>query len=155
MNLTDEQKTTIASWVKEGMGLPDIQRKLAEEFSLTLTFMETRFLVDDLDLDLVENTPPAPPENADGNASPVAADAELIDEGGPTGTVSVELDRLMQPGSIVSGSVTFSDGKTSTWALDSAGRLMLRAIQEGYQPSPADLESFQLELSRQLERQGY
>ena len=157
MNLTNEQKTTIASWVKEGLGLSEIQRRLADEFSLTLTFMETRFLVDDLDLDLVEKAPPPAPDTVPGEtASPAqTADTELLDDEGMPGAVSVELDRIMQPGSIVSGSVVFSDGKSSTWALDSAGRLMLRAAEEGYQPSREDLQSFQIELSRQLERQGY
>lgn len=154
MNLTDEQKNAIAGWVKKGLGLSDIQRKLREELSITMTFMETRFLVDDLNLDLVEKAPPPPPLE---DATPLDETDALAgaDTPPPLGGVSVELDRITQPGTVVSGSVVFSDGKSSTWALDQAGRLMLAALQEGYQPSPKDLEVFQKELSAQLEKQGY
>jgi hypothetical protein len=153
MKLTDEQRNTLAHWVQEGQSLSDIQRKLDQELGLKLTFMETRFLIDDFNLELVEQKKPAEkaPDAPDAPAQP--ADAELVDSG--AGGVSVSLDRITQPGSVVSGSVTFSDGKTSTWALDQMGRLLLKAAQEGYKPSREDLESFQLELSRQLERQGY
>ena len=153
MNLTDEQKKTIAGWVKEGLGLSDIQRKLNEDLSITMTFMETRFLVDDLNLELIEKTPPPPP--AEEATAADAADELAGTATPPPGGVSVELDRITQPGTVVSGSVVFSDGKSSTWALDQSGRLMLAALQEGYQPSPEDLEVFQKELSQQLEKQGY
>lgn len=160
MKLTDDQKSAVSEWVAAGLSLSDIQRKLNEELGLKLTFMETRFLIDDLHLDLVEKKAVTPQEQPAGRpaAAPAeapAADAELVDEGGPAGRVSVSLDRITTPGAVVSGSVTFSDGKTSTWALDQLGRIMLKAADEGYKPSREDLEVFQLELSRQLERQGF
>lgn len=159
MKLTDEQKNTVSQWVAAGQNLSDIQKKLDEELGLKLTFMETRFLIDDLNLELVEKKKAAPAEEPSAGAAtpaePPRADAELVDEGGPAGKVSVSLDRITTPGAVVSGSVTFSDGKTSTWALDQMGRIMLKATEEGYKPSREDLEAFQLELSRQLERQGY
>jgi hypothetical protein len=71
------------------------------------------------------------------------------------GNVSVELDRIMRPGTVVSGSVTFSDGISGKWALDQYGRLMLETGQKGYQPAPADVKAFQSELQAQLQRQGY
>jgi hypothetical protein len=150
MNISDDQKRGIATWVKEGLGLSEIQKKLQEEFDLKLTFMETRFLVDDLDLELVDPKPPAEAEKP-----PADANAELVDDGAGAGGVKVSLDRITQPGALVSGSVTFSDGKNSAWALDQAGRLILKAMSEGYKPSREDLELFQIEVSRQLERQGY
>jgi len=160
MKLTDTQKQTISDWVEQGMGLPEIQRKLDEELGVKLTFMETRFLIDDLKLDLVDKKLPEPaPTPEDGGATDAPAEpqeAELMDEGaGPAGNVSVSLDRLTTPGAVVSGSVTFSDGTSSTWALDQYGRIMLKAAETGYKPSREDLEAFQMELSRQLERQGY
>ena len=71
------------------------------------------------------------------------------------GSVSVEIDRIVRPGAVVSGSVVFSDGVKATWALDQMGRLMLDSGQAGYQPSPPDVQAFQRELSRQLQRHGY
>ena len=83
------------------------------------------------------------------------------DEGVPaappagTGSFSLEIDRIMRPGTMVSGSVTFSDGVTAKWALDQQGRLMLETAQKGYQPSPSDVQTFQRELQAQLQRQGF
>lgn len=72
MNLTPEQKQTVASWVAAGDNLSVIQKKLAEDFKLSLTYRDVRFLVDDLNLELkdaapkvdasdVTKTPPARP----------------------------------------------------------------------------------------------
>lgn len=161
MKLTDEQKQTISDWVEQGLGLSEIQRKLDEELGLNLTFMETRFLVDDLNLNLVEKKAPAPPEGTPAEGSSPAADAPVVDAevmgdgAGVAGGVTVSLDRLTTPGAVVSGSVTFSDGTDSTWSLDQYGRIMLKAAETGYKPSAEDLQAFQTELSRQLERQGY
>lgn len=149
MNLTGEQKAKVSEWVKEGLSLSQIQKKLTEEFDLKLTYMDTRFLVDDLGLELAEQKPPVHP----------AADA-MAAEGAPatpdqaTGGVSVSLDKVTQPGAVASGNVTFSDGKSSSWALDQTGRLALDAAMKGYRPSQEDLEAFQQELTRLLEQGG-
>ena len=49
-----EQKQLVAEWVKEGMGLSDIQRKINDDFGIVMTYIDVRFLVDDLNLDLVD-----------------------------------------------------------------------------------------------------
>jgi hypothetical protein len=144
MKVSEDQKKKIAEWVAEGLSLSQIQQRIADELGLTLTYMDTRFLVDDLGLALAEQKPPPPP------APQPAAEAAAPAEG-----VSVSLDRVVQPGAVASGSVTFSDGKRSAWALDQAGRLILEAAMKGYRPSQEDLEAFQQELSRALERAGF
>jgi hypothetical protein len=67
----------------------------------------------------------------------------------------IELDRVMKPGSLVSGTVRFSDGVQASWALDQFGRLSLDAGRPDYRPSPDDIRSFQTELKRTLERRGF
>ena len=52
MEITPEQKEAVALWAKEGLSLAEIQRRLDEEFSLSMTYMDVRFLVDDLELDV-------------------------------------------------------------------------------------------------------
>jgi hypothetical protein len=69
--------------------------------------------------------------------------------------LTLEDDRIVRPGSMVSGTVTFSDGVSGKWALDQYGRLMLETAQKGYQPGPADVQAFQRELQAQLQRQGF
>jgi hypothetical protein len=91
-----------------------------------------------------------PPEEAYPEDEGVPADAPA---GG--GALSLEVDRIMRPGTVVSGTVTFSDGVSGKWGLDQYGRLMLDTGQKGYQPSAADVQAFQRELQLQLQRQGY
>ena len=57
MNLTPEQKAAVASWVAAGDNLSAVQKKLAEQFKLSLTYRDVRFLVDDLDLALKDPAP--------------------------------------------------------------------------------------------------
>jgi hypothetical protein len=51
---SDDQKRQIAGWVNEGMGLSDIQKKINDDFGIVMTYMDVRFLVDDLNLDLID-----------------------------------------------------------------------------------------------------
>jgi hypothetical protein len=57
MTLTPEQKATVASWVAAGDNLSAVQKKLADEFKISLTYRDVRFLVDDLDLALKDPAP--------------------------------------------------------------------------------------------------
>jgi hypothetical protein len=57
MTLTPEQKQTLTSWVAAGDNLSTIQKKLTEKFQLSLTYMDVRFLVDDLGLELKNAAP--------------------------------------------------------------------------------------------------
>jgi hypothetical protein len=57
MSLTPEQKAAVASWVQAGENLSAVQRKLAEQFKVNLTYRDVRFLVDDLDLALKDPAP--------------------------------------------------------------------------------------------------
>ena len=52
MSLTDEQKKEVSLWVAAGANLAEVQRRLKEEFQITTTYMDARFLVDDLKLEL-------------------------------------------------------------------------------------------------------
>ncbi len=57
MNLTPEQKSAVASWVAAGDNLSTVQKKLSEQFQISLTYRDVRFLVDDLDLTLKDSAP--------------------------------------------------------------------------------------------------
>ena len=72
MDLSSEQKTALSEWVGQGMGLPEIQRKLAADFGINLTFMDVRFLIDDLDLD-IKDQPGRAEETDISKAAPVAS----------------------------------------------------------------------------------
>ena len=57
MSLTAEQKQAVASWVAAGDNLSSVQRKLADQFQVAMTYRDVRFLVDDLNLDLKDAAP--------------------------------------------------------------------------------------------------
>jgi len=71
MTLTPEQKKTVSEWVAAGDNLSAIQKKLSEQFKVSMTYMDVRFLVDDLNLALKD---PAP--KADANDVSKAAPAQ-------------------------------------------------------------------------------
>jgi hypothetical protein len=154
MNLTDAQKQAVAAWINEGLKLADIQKRLGTEFGLNLTYMEVRFLVDDLKLTLKEEPKPPPP--AAPKAGPSAGqDKTPATPAGPATTgVSVTVDQIARPGAVVSGSVRFSDGETAVWYMDQMGRLGLGPKKQGYKPSAADIQSFQAALDSELARLG-
>jgi len=152
MQLTDDQKREVASWIVGGAKLSEVQQRLGEVFGIRLTYMEARFLVDDLKLVPAEKAQPV--EKKANPAQPAAAENP---EGAiPTkgSGVCVELDSIMRPGALVSGKVTFSDGVKADWSLDQAGRFSMLPSQEGYRPSQTDLAEFRKTLERELSRQG-
>lgn len=156
MQLTDEQKITVAQWVKEGSSLSDIQKRLADEFKLKCTYIDVRFLVIDLGLDLKEQrkTSSIPTDLSAPPPLPGAEPAPFEPEP-PAGGVQVELDRITRPGSLVSGTAVFSDGVRAHWALDQMGRLSLGADKKDYRPSADDVQAFQLAITRELKKAGY
>jgi hypothetical protein len=165
MNLDDAQKQKIAAWLEEGLKLSDIQKRIGSEFGLTMTYMDVRFLLDDLKLKPKEIEPPrsAPAElgkGAPASNSPAPSSEQTMpeeEEALPAGAanVAVSVDQVARPGALVSGNVTFSDGNSAHWYLDQTGRLGLVAKQEGYRPPQSDLMVFQAELQKQLAKLGY
>lgn len=140
------------------MALPEVQKQLEEQFQIKMTFMEVRFLVDDLDLELKDkpakpdpDVTKAPPPNAD--AQP--GEAELMDDG-MGGGVTVEVDKVQRPGVMLGGNVTFSDGKSMGWQVDQMGRLgLVPGPDKDYRPSEEDLAEFQTALQSELQKQGF
>ena len=156
MNLDESQKAKVAAWINEGLKLSEIQKRLEAEFGLRPTYMEVRFLIDDLKLMPKDPEPPAPPApDAVTPSAPLAQPAPAAAGAAGAGRVSVELDKIPRPGALVNGSVTFSDGKTAAWYLDQTGRLGLTPAQEGYKPTAEDVKAFQLELQTQLQKMGF
>ncbi len=157
MKLSNEQETQVRHWIEQGMSLSDLQKALDEQLGVKLTYMDTRFLVDDLNLALKEKAPP-PEEKSEAAAAPSATDqtppqAAPDSEGGlPTGSVSVSVDRIVRPGALASGDVVFSDGTKAGWQLDQAGRLGLSGVDKTYRPSNEDLQEFQLQLQQELSK---
>ena len=57
MTLTPEQQQAVAGGVSAGDHLSEIQKKLSEQFKISMTYRDVRFLVDDLNLALKDAAP--------------------------------------------------------------------------------------------------
>jgi len=167
MKLSDEQRQRVTAWILEGAKLSEIQNRLVTEFGIKLTYMEARFLVDDLKLVPKDPeppkvvAPPAAPKPPEAAAHPAVLSDEVVPEGDETSLppaaskVSVTVDQITRPGSLISGKVTFSDAQQADWYLDQMGRLGLVPKQQGYKPLPADVQDFQMALQREVQKLGY
>src|SRR5205085_7613023 len=158
MNLDDAQRKKVAEWIAQGLKLSEIQSRLGSELGLHLTYMDVRFLVDDLKL--------TPKDIERPKAAATAVQGAIAAPGKTTGAaqqqpvakqdaVSISVDQIARPGAAVSGKVTFSDGNTAEWYFDQAGQLGLLPQTAGYRPSAPDLQQFQAALNRELSKMGF
>ncbi len=152
--LTPEQITKVSAWVAEGATLSQIQERLSSQLEVSMTYMDVRFLVDDLNLALIEKEEPKKPEEPVAEAAPAEADAPAPAAQG-AGVVTVEVDTIAQPHAMVSGHVTFSDGEKADWYIDHQGRPGMAARTPGYRPTPQDITDFQVKLDAALRQAGY
>ena len=140
--LTEDQKASLQRWAAEGASIADLQNRMKEEFEIGMTYMDARFMVLDLGIEIqTEKEEEVKPAGGVEELKPV-----------PTGFVEVTMDSIAMAGAMVSGKVTFSDGASAVWMLDAQGRPALDPDTPGYRPSEEDVMSFQKQLS-ELKRQ--
>lgn len=164
MKLNEEQLKAVAGWFAGGASLDEIQKRIAADFGLHITYFDLRMLVADLpqpqeqapepekQQELAEPNGPEAPENPDDPEVP--ADSE-VPESPEAGSVSVSVDTITIPGTMASGDVTFSDGVKGKWYLDQMGRLGLGGdLPKGFRPSPEDAALFQARLMEALRSKG-
>lgn len=169
--LSDAHKQAIRAWLQQGLQLAEIQKRLAAELGVHLTYMELKLAVSELDVlpqdqETIEPPPlPSPPTGSTattGRGQPPAPAAPAASASAPPppappptpGQVKVTVDQLARPGALASGQVQFSDGKKATWYFDEMGRLGLLASEPGYRPPASDIPAFQAALDRELSRMG-
>ena len=156
-SLSEEQISKIQSWADRGDGLSEIQKNLAEDMEIKVTYLELRFLLDDLGVKLKEDEPEPESSAADTDDGDVDG-AEPEEAGGekiPTGDeVVVSLSALQRPGAILSGTATFSGGEVADWWLDQLGQLGMNPKNESFRPNKAQTMAFQKELQRVVREQG-
>ena len=162
MTLTPEQTKAVSEWVAAGDNLYAVQKKLADQLKISMTYKDVRFLVDDLNLQLKDPKPKADasdvskgapaPAPAPGKPGPGAVETE--DEmAPPASAVRVTVDKTnLNPNAMATGTVTFPDGVTGKWMVDLQGRPGLVDVSKpGYRPTPADAQAFMQELSSALQ----
>ena len=145
MTVTAEQLEMVRQWASLGVDLNGIQKNLAAECGVHMTYMDVRFLLLDHGIEIataavpVEEKKPEPAPEPESAPQP-AADGKLV----------VTLDELTLPGTLISGKVAFASGTRGGWQIDQLGRFAWNAL-EG-QPTPEELQAFQMELTKLLSR---
>lgn len=143
--MTAEQLEMVRQWASLGVDLNGIQKNLAAECGVHMTYMDVRFLLLDHGIEIataaapVEEKKPEPAPEPESAPQP-AADGKLV----------VTLDELTLPGTLISGKVAFASGTRGGWQIDQLGRFAWNAL-EG-QPTPEELQAFQMELTKLLSR---
>jgi hypothetical protein len=171
MTLTPEQMKAVSEWIAAGDSLYTVQKKLADQLKISMTYMDVRFLVDDLNLQLKDPEPkadasdvsktPAPKPGAEKKGFMEKAKEKLglgdgdsdEAEDAPASGVRVTVDKVsLNPNAMASGTVAFSGGVTGKWIVDLQGRPgIVEVSQPGYRPSPAEAQAFMQELSVALQ----
>lgn len=83
MSLTPEQKAAVSSWIVAGDNLSAVQKKLRDQFQVSMTYMDVRFLVDDLNLTLKDPAPKADTSDVTKAKVPPAAPAKPVAAAAP------------------------------------------------------------------------
>lgn len=91
--------------------------------------------------------------SAEGLRPEYQKELSLFPADAPGAKMSISIDPLARPGALLSGKVSFSDGRLAEWILDEAGRLGL-VPPKGYKPPAADLQEFQAALEVELRKLG-
>ena len=153
--VTAEQLDMVRAWAAAGVDLNGIQKNLAAECGVHMTYMDVRFLLLDYGIEIAVPSVAPAPEPAEPAAQPAVEPVEAVPAPAPAGPVGkpvVTLDELMLPGTLISGKVQFSSGTKGGWQIDQLGRFAWNSL-EG-QPTPEELQAFQFELTQILSRGG-
>ncbi|MEM7602058.1 MAG: hypothetical protein AAF357_11670 [Verrucomicrobiota bacterium] len=160
-SLTENQITTIQQWAEEGAELSDIQKRLASELEIRVTYLETRFLLEDLKIELKPKEEPEPEEDALEEPVSENESEDVLDELPPESElpsgdeeVSVAVDKVLRPGALISGRATFAGGKSMAWWLDQMGQLGVDPTEPDFRPNENQLRSFQIALQRTIQESG-
>ena len=136
MNKT-EIKELIKKMLEEKISLGDILKELQGKHGVNMTFMELKMLaseIEDFDWSTLDKKVDKKEDKEESKEN-------------TSGTV-IEINKIARPDAMLHGSVKFISGVKAEWLLDSYGRLSLE--NKTGDPTPEDIEDFQIELQKQL-----
>lgn len=153
VKVNNEQLEMVRRWASYGVDLNGIQKNLAAECGVHLTYMEVRFLLLDNGIEIArpqEKPAPAPTPAA---PEPQPQESPLPQSSAtPAATVkpTVTIDDLQLPGTLISGKCSFPSGTNGSWQIDQMGRFGWTELNGT--PTPVELQAFELELRAILSR---
>lgn len=154
--VSNEQLEMVRRWASYGVDLNGIQKNLAAECGVHLTYMEVRFLLLDHGIEIARPQPKPTPEPAPAPqaepATRTTAPAQPTPAAAPGANVkpTVTLDDLQLPGTLISGKCAFPSGTSGSWQIDQMGRFGWSELSGT--PTAVELQAFELELRAILSR---
>lgn len=141
MNQDIEIKKFMAAELAAGRTLSEIQNAINEKFGCKLKFMDVRILATELEnIDWGKDDPVEPVKEEPAEVAPAAA----------SGVTKIETSKILRPGAMAGGSVSFISGASAEWYVDQYGRLGLDKVKG--EPDEADIKDFQSELQKLFSR---
>jgi DNA-binding transcriptional MerR regulator len=159
----DERKQVVKDLLTQGLTLSQIQDYLHKEKNDPITYMDLRLLLSEMpDAKLPEKEVPKTVLPTAGTAADAGTKAASKDLASPAvgkepaagGRLSISVDQMPAPGSMLSGYARFSSGAKAHWFLDEMGRLGLEPELGTGKPTQADMQEFSTELRRMLQQAG-
>jgi len=145
----DERKQIVRQLLAEGRNLSEIQDYLRNEKSDSITYMDLRLLLSEMpDTRLPEKEVVKPLVLPPDPTLLPAPDAPV------GGKLSISVDQMPAPGSMLSGYARFSSGAKAHWFLDEMGRLGMEPELGASKPTEKDMKEFTTELRKQLQQGG-
>ncbi|HXI85091.1 MAG TPA: hypothetical protein VNL17_13475 [Verrucomicrobiae bacterium] len=155
----EERKPIVKELLAKGLTLSQIQDYLHKEKNDPIKYMDLRLLLSEMpDAKLPEKEllktvlPPAAP--AAGAGGKLAPNDMGTAESGTSSKLSISVDQVPAPGSMLSGYARFSSGAKAHWVLDEMGRLGLDPELGSGKPTEKDMQEFSAELRRMLQQTG-
>lgn len=149
--VTAEQLDMVRQWAGECVDLNGIQKRLASDCGVHMTYMDVRFLLLDHGIEIATAAAPELVKKEEPAAAAEPAEQEMpAPAPGQVGKPVVTLDELTLPGTLISGKVQFSSGTSGAWQIDQLGRFAWSELSG--QPTPEELQAFQFELTQILRR---
>lgn len=126
--LSPEQIQSIRTWAEEGLDLNAIQKRLHEDLNIKLTFMDTRFLLQDLDIRISQPEPEPEAEQPGELPGTMPPPASLL------GKTQVTVDEITPPHALMAGKVLFKSAPRAHGILTvpavSTGTLRLENLRQ-------------------------
>jgi hypothetical protein len=155
----EERKTIVGQLLAKGQTLSQIQDYLHKEKNDPITYMDLRLLLSEMpDTKLPEKETPKtvlPAASTGAKTAPKdLAESPVAKEPAVGSRLSISIDQMPAPGSMLSGYARFSSGAKAHWFLDEMGRLGLEPELGTGKPTQADMQEFSAELRRMLQQAG-
>ncbi|MFO7820453.1 MAG: hypothetical protein R6V56_00100 [Lentisphaeria bacterium] len=131
--------------LNEGKSLSEVQRILADEHDVNMTYFDLRMMAADLKVKW--------DKQEDKKTVTEASAEKLLDEQQPqqpeggSGT-QVTVDKVTRPDALMSGTVKFKSGASGKWFIDHSHQLGLAPDSGSGEPTQDDVVEFQKELQK-------